>query len=81
MTEAARLGAARAAGRRRHQARGPAFRAEDTREVRLNCERTANEPQYLFFGSAGLYSPWLGGPAHSAFMEYMRKNHAKYAKA
>ena len=34
-------------------------RPRNTREVRLNCERTANEPQYLFFGSAGLYSPWL----------------------
>ena len=33
-------------------------RARNTREVRLNCERTANEPQYLFFGYAGLYSPW-----------------------
>ena len=35
-------------------------RPRNTREVRLNCvcERTANEPQYLFFGYAGLYSPW-----------------------
>ena len=37
-------------------------------------------PFYSPVSTHGAQAP-QGGPAHSAFMEYMRKNHAKYAEA